>query len=228
VKLFLVALWMAPLASWAQTPATTPYTLLSGSKLIEECLICGLPPTVVPLTGTFNLQWLSQTPVTTRYGLQNIFFHAGDTSGPQYEVTGSGVYQVGGEVAVMQELFLNTEISNLQSTVSALCVSTNGPVVQPWPKIQIQVDQTNGTAAQVFHLILVAVPVPQLFSIFPDVKSGDVQLDWAANGETVQVERAPDVLGPYSAVSPVTTNSFFNDVGALTNSSRFFYRLHPF
>jgi len=227
-RLFLMGLWMATASGDAQTPSVQPYVLLSGSKLADSCPICGRPSIIVPLTGTFGLQLLDQNPLLTRYELTNILFHTGATSGLPYQVLGGGVYQVGGEVAVTQELFLNAEISNGSTIVNAMCVSTNGAVIQPWPKIQVQVDQTNGTAAQVYNLTLVAVPAPQVRSIRPDLQTDSVLLQWDENGSKFQLERAPNVAGPYSAVTPITTNSSFIDMGVLTNSARFFYRLQTF
>jgi hypothetical protein len=212
----------------AQPAAVTTYTLLSGSKLTDECPICARAPIVVPLTGTFGLQMLDQSPLATRYALTNISFRSGATSGPQYEVTGTGVYEVGGEVAPMQQLFMNTEISNGTTTANALLASTNGPVVQPWPKIQIQVKQTNSTPAQQYSLALLAVPAPHINAIVPDPKTGNVLFEWEANGGSFQLERASNVLGSYSAVTPITTNLSFTDLGVLTNSTQFFYRLRPF
>lgn len=216
------------LCSVAQTTTTQLYKLLSGSQLTDDCPICDRIPIVVPLSGTFGLRRLDQNPILTRYELTNVSFTAGTTSSPQYQVLGSGTYEVGGEVAVYQQLFLNVAISNGVNAVNALCVSTNTPVTQLWPKIEVQVDQTNGTPAKVYHLALIAVPVPKIGSIVPDGQTGNVQLDWEATGANLQLERATDVLGPYSAVTPITTNASFIDIGVLTNSPRFFYRLQPF
>lgn len=212
----------------AQTSTVQTYTLVDGSKLTDECPICGLAPVVVPLTGTFDLQMVFQIQPITRYQLTNILFRSDAPSGPQYRVAGSGAYQVGGEVAVLQQLFVKTEISNGAASVNALCVSTNGTVTAPWPRIQIKVDQTNSAPAHIYHLAIVAVPVPQLLSIIPDFQTGNVRLEWDAYGATVQVERASGIGGPYIPLVPITTNSSFTDSGALTNSSQFFYRLGPF
>ena len=219
---------MVALCGAAQTTNLQVYTLLSGSQLTDECPICARIPIILPLIGTFGLRILDQTPISTRYNLTNISFQAGTASGPEYQVTGSGIYQVGGEVAVSQQMFVNAAISDGFTSVNALCMSTSGPVSQAWPRIQIQVDQTNGTASKVYHLTLVAVPAPQFRSITAAAQSRDVILAWDGNNGMVQVERAGEIGGPYSAASPVLTNSSFTDVGALTNSSHFFYRLHPF
>src|SRR5690349_19078165 len=74
----------------AQTPTAQLYTLLSGSQLTDDCTICDRIPIVVPLTGTFDLRVTFQNPISTLYELTNISFSAGTTSGPQYQVLGSG------------------------------------------------------------------------------------------------------------------------------------------
>ena len=188
----------------AQTNAPQKYTLLTGSKLIDDCPLCG------------------------RFELLNIFFHAGTNPGPEYKVIGSGIYQVGGEVALVQNLFLDVWINNGFTNTQALCANTNTGVIVPWPKIQASVDQTNGTPGQVYHLDLLAIPVPTISTVGIDYSSGSVRLKWEANGGEFQVERAPETGGPYAALAPASTNSSYTDVGVLTNQPRAFYRLRQF
>jgi hypothetical protein len=209
----------------AQTNAQI-YTLLSGSTLTDDCPFCDRLPIVLPVTGTFTIQLLEENPLFTRYELKNISWTAGSNSGPQYVVSGSGVYQVGGEVAIGQDLFLDVEVDqNHFSTTEAFCVNSDRTVAVAWPKLQIHLDQTNGTPSQIYRFELLAVPAPIISSCVLEPQTGSVRLTWEASGDKYQVERAKEAAGPYSAVSPVTTNSSFTDAGVLTNSARFFYRL---
>jgi hypothetical protein len=215
-----------PLATgWAQLPSETTriYTLLSGSELTDDCPICDRIPIVVPLTGTFRLRFLDETPLYTRYEIQDIAFQA-DTTPWWYQVSGRGSYQVGGEVAVVQDLFLDVNITNGVTNTRALCVNMDRTVTQPWPRIQIQVAQTNGTETQLYSLLLIAAPALQFRAIIPDPQTGDVRLQWDSNGGQAQLERATAVAGPYTPISPITTSLTFTDRGALTNQS-LFYRL---
>lgn len=213
----------------AQTNAPQKYTLLIGSELIDDCPICGRPTILAPMTGTFDLQLLDQNPLFTRFNVLNINFHAGTNTGLRYKVTGSGTYQIGGEVAVVQNMFLDVEINNGFVTTEALCANTNrGVVSAAWPKIQVSVDETNGTPGQVYHLDLVAIPVPPIRPAAVDYSSRSVRLEWEANGGEFQVERAPEIGGPYTALAPATTNSSFTDIGVLTNQPQAFYRLRQF
>lgn len=212
----------------AQTSGLQPFVLLSGSELTEDCPLCDRLPIVVPLTGTFWLRLMQQTPLTSFYELTSISFRTAATSGLPYQVSGTGIYQVGGEVGLSQQLYLDTEIHNGFSAVRALCMSSNTAVIRSWPKLQIEAAQTNGTVTQVYSLALVAAPVPRFNSLSPDSATGDVRLEWDAFGAIVEVERASDVTGPFNALTDKTTNSFFIDAGVITNFPRQFYRLHLF
>ncbi len=209
----------------AQTTNAQLYCLVPGSQLVDDCPICARPTFMVPLTGTFSLSVMDKNPLFTRYALTGISFQGGTQSGLSYKLVGSGVYQVGGEVAVLQDLYLDLAIDNGFTTTKAQCMNTNRGVSQQWPKIQINVDQTNGTPGQVYYLTLVAVPVPKLLSSPPDPRTGTVRLEWNANGGSFQVERASSIGGPFSALTPITTNSSFTDPGVLTNYPQVFYRI---
>jgi hypothetical protein len=209
----------------AQVTNAQTYALLSGSQLVDDCPICDRPTIVVPLKGTFTLSLLDQNTLFTRYALTDISFQAGAQPGREYTVAGSGIYQIGGEVAVLQHLFLDVAINNGFTNTGALCVSTFGAVSQKWPQIETSVDQTNGTPGQVYHLTLNAVPMPKVYSFPPDPQTGTVRLLWEANGGSFQVERATSIEGPFATVTTATTNSAFSDVGILTNHSLVFYRV---
>ena len=219
-----VAAERAPAQAWS-TGSLRYYTLLDGSLLTDECPVCDRLPIVVPMTGTFGLHLLDQGPLSIRYGLSGISFRAGGTPWLQYEVSGDGTYEVGGEVAVTQDLFLDVVINNSLTNTAALCVNADRLVQQPWPEIRINVDQTNGTLTQLYHLNLVAVPALQLQSVLADPKTGDLRLGWEGNTGNVQVERATNVAGPYFPLAPAAAGSSLTDPGAVTNSPCYFYRL---
>lgn len=219
---------MAATAAVAQSTNAQLYALVTGSQLVDDCPICERPTILAPLTGTFALSLLDQNPLYTRYQLTDISFRAVAQTGMGYKVVGSGVYQIGGEVAISQDLFLDVAIDNGFITTKPRCVNTNRGVSQTWPKIEISVDQTNGTPGQVYYLTLNAVPVPKVYSSPPDPRTGTVQLEWDGNGGSFQVERAPSIGGPFSTVTPITTNSSFTDVGVLTNYPQVFYRVRQF
>lgn len=143
----------APNLPWA-------YQLLNGSSLTDDCPICGRPTIQVPLRGTFKLRLLEQKPIFSRYSMEDIQFTA---RGGDYRVTGSGTFQIGGEVALRQEMFLQVEVNN--GFTSNLCYFTNttATVDRFWPMIDSTLDQTNGTLTQVYSMRLAAAPLREIW-----------------------------------------------------------------
>ena len=107
---FLLALAASTLLSapfcGAQVTNEVAYTLLEGSTLLDDCLICARPTIVYPLRGTFSLVPLDANPLFTRYRMTNIALTANRGGAEQRDVAGTGLFQIGGEVAVVQELSL--------------------------------------------------------------------------------------------------------------------------
>jgi len=210
---------------FCQTAVPQVYTLISGSELTDDCPICDRLPIVVPLRGTFSLRVVDQNPILTRYELLDIDLYTINQSGLEYSVTGTGIYEIGGEVVLRQDMFLAVDISNDFVATKAQCGNTDASVSVPWPELEISVDQTNGTPAKVYRLKLIAVPIPTLSLTFPTPGTGDARLEWQANGGSFQLERAANLDGPYTALKSTTNQTSFIDSGVLTNNSQFFYRL---
>jgi hypothetical protein len=149
------------------------YTLLEGSRLVDDCLICGRPPIVLPLRGTFGLRLLEENPLFATYAVEDVAFEAGSPAGLSYRVNGHGSYQVGGEVAVRQDMFLEVFIDD--GRTYKLCFFTNEtPALdRPWPMLHVTLDQTNGTPLQTFTLELAAAPLREIwFSTTHDFHAG--------------------------------------------------------
>ena len=218
----------ASVGSLAQTATPQLYTLVAGSQLTDDCPICDRLPIVVPMTGTFGLRVVEQNPLFTRYEVLDIAFHAGTNSGPEYQVQGRGTYRTGGEVMVVQDMFLDLEIDNGGVLTKAASGNLDRVVGQPWPRLQINVDQTNGTPNQIYYLTLIAVPVPTIRLLIPAALAGDVRLDWDGNGGKFQLQRATDAAGNYQPLTPFATSSPFTDVAVFTNYPQAFYRLRQF
>ncbi len=202
------------------------YALLEGSTLTDDCLVCDRLSLPLPLRGTFQLLLLDSNPLFTRYQLTNIFFRTTNTAGLSYEVNGGGgIYKVGGEVALVQDLALTVQING--DLTNSVCLFTNAQaqVKNPWPEIQTEVDQSNGTYLRLYRLQLIAAPVPQFLSVNAAASNASVRLEWQSYGGAVQVERAPAVDGPYSVIASNVTAQAYEDVGVLTNTGRYFYRL---
>ena len=157
-------LMLAGTAAQAQAPTTNrpwAYLLLSDSTLTDECLVCGRPTILEPMRGTFQLRLLEYGPLSTRYALENISFTAG--SSRTYRISGSGTLQIGGEVALVQTMFLQLLIDD--GFNSKVCYFTNGPsgLTRPWPMLDVSVVQTNGTFTQQYSLRVTAAPVREIW-----------------------------------------------------------------
>src|SRR5436189_3311657 len=108
----LVALTLAPARRVQAQPFTNAlYTLLEGSTITDDCLICGRPTIVRALRGTFELALLEENLLFTRYRLTNIVWHAHDDGPFSYDVTGVGEYRFGGEVALVQNMTLDVQVN---------------------------------------------------------------------------------------------------------------------
>jgi hypothetical protein len=201
------------------------YALLDGSDLTDDCLVCDRLSLPVPLRGTFQLLPLDSNPLFTRYLLTNISFETTGATGRTYEVKGGGVYQVGGEVALVQDLSLTLQIND--GFTNSVCLFTNAQaqVKSPWPEMQTEADQSNGTFLRLYRLKLHAAPVPQFRSVTLVTSTASLRLEWESYWGGVVVERAPAVDGPYSAITSNVTAQAFEDVGVLTKALRYYYRL---
>ena len=115
----------------AQTAAETRprwlYRLLNDSYLLDDCPVCARPAIQEPMRGTFDLRLVETNPLLSRYAVENIDFKAGSTR--TYAVKGSGTFQVGGEVVMVQQLDLHVEIDD--GVAKRSCdLTTSSPVRQ--------------------------------------------------------------------------------------------------
>ena len=164
------SLCVATLAMRAPASAQIPangrvwkYVLLEGSYLIDDCPACGRPTILQPMRGSFDLLALDNNPLFSRYELRNISFIAGSKTTIAYRVTGGGIYRIGGEVALLQDLTLQVSIDNGFTNKSSFFTNQLESLGRPWPMIETSVDQTNGTLTQVYHLNLVAAPMREIW-----------------------------------------------------------------
>lgn len=144
-------------------PRSWRYQLLPDSLLIDDCPPCGRPTILEPLRGTFDLRLVEETPLFSRYAMENIAFTAGSIAGRSYKIFGTGNYRVGGEVALLQDMTLEVRIDD--GVTNRLCFLTNATphVGRLWPMIEATVIQTNGTFTQVYHLHLFAAPFHEMW-----------------------------------------------------------------
>lgn len=226
--LWTLALAWAAIGGCAALPVaaqTTTYSLLPGSDLTDDCLLCDRLSLPIPLAGTFDLLPLESNPLFARYQITNVTFRTIGATERTYEAKGAGTYQVGGEVALAQDLSLTLEINDGSAVTSCSFTNAQPKVERPWPEIQAGADQSNGTWLRLYRVRLVAAPLPQFRSVNVVRSSGTVQLAWQSSGGAVQVERAAKAEGPYVAVASNLTSQTFEDASVLSNAPQSFYRL---
>jgi len=111
----------------AQTPTTNQpwaYMLLNGSYLLDDCLLCGRPSMPLPMRGTFSLRLIDANPISARYSVDDIQFKAGDRP---YRVTGSGTFELGGEVAATLQMDLQVDSRPDHTAWLTVGVGPNAP-----------------------------------------------------------------------------------------------------
>jgi hypothetical protein len=147
------------------------YRLIEGSQLVDDCPVCDRIPIVAPIRGGFDLRLVSQDPLYSTYAVENLSFAT--TGNFTYQVSGKGAFRIGGQVAVLQDWWLDLQIDN--GGLSSHCSFTNGSrfVERPWPMLRVIVDQTNGTFTQQYQLQINAAPFRELWvSTTREFKSG--------------------------------------------------------
>jgi hypothetical protein len=138
------------------------YTLLEGSYFVDDCLICGRPTIYQPLRGTFDLVFLQNTPPYFSYAIQNLDFA---TEGPwlQRHLTGQGTYVRFEEFARLQDITLAVTVTDQYTNRPAYFTNQTPIATQPFPLIQANLMETNGTLLQTFSLQLFAAPARELW-----------------------------------------------------------------
>ncbi len=137
---FLAVMVIALLVS-GTVKAAVVYRLNPGSTYQEGCVApCTCPvSTIGKIKGTFRLVQLTPTPLFTRYRVAKVSWVVID---PNEEVVhtirGHGIYRLGGEIALMQQLILDLSIDGADPVVfdSGLV-----PVESAFPNISISVDR---------------------------------------------------------------------------------------
>jgi len=162
--------------SRAQIPLpqeTVTYTLLPGSVLMDDCPICGRPTIQTPLRGAFTLRFLEENPLFRTYAVEDLDLIA-ESGSLAYKVQGGGTYQIGGEVAIQQDLRLDVRIDDGFTNRTVYFTNTTAFVERLWPMFQAHVRQTNDTPLQVFDLVLSAAPLHEIwFSTAHNLTSGN-------------------------------------------------------
>jgi hypothetical protein len=139
------------------------YRLLEGSTLLDDCPVCDRLSLPQPLRGSFDLVLVNAGPLTTSHHLFNVNCQVGSGANVSYRVSGEGDYSASGEVALMQKLTMNLDITHNGATKTTGFTNVIGPPGRLWPMLAADVDETNGTPAQFYHLQLRAAPLQEVW-----------------------------------------------------------------
>ena len=143
----------------AQPFTNAVYTLLDGSSIVDDCLICGRPAILQQLRGTFELALLEENPLFSRYRLTNIVWHAGSGAPFSYDIMGSGEYRFGGEVALVQNMTLEVQVNGQKR----IFTNDSPSIDRRFPLIDVSLTQTQLNLFQFYTLRLVAAPVREIW-----------------------------------------------------------------
>ena len=173
MKHFLTCFWS--LLTWActavaqeppqpanQFPAVS-YTLLDGSYFVDDCLICGRPTIMQPLRGTFDLVLVQNTPPYLKYAVRNVDFTTSPGWAGEVRLTGGGTYVRFEEFARLQDMDLALQIKDAFTNRPAFFTNDTVVAEKPWPLLQINLTQTNGTLVKTFSLNLFAAPLREVW-----------------------------------------------------------------
>jgi hypothetical protein len=139
------------------TGESVTYDLRAGSYLLDDCPICDHLSRPIPLEGTLAAAELLVPGAGVRvFQINDIDLH---TSGGEYSVKGTGSYEFGVlDPDPTQALTLDADI-NGETGIKLQGVDL--PIEDPWPFLDITVDEVTSSVSRVYHLRLVAAPKAQ-------------------------------------------------------------------
>jgi hypothetical protein len=144
------------------SPVVT-YALLDGSYFVDDCLVCGRPTILQPLRGTFDLVLLQNAGTYTKYAVRNVDFTASPGFAGEAHLTGGGTYARFEEFALLQDMDLALHVKDSFTNKLAFFTNDTRSVEKPFPLIQVDLTQTNGTVLQTFSLHLLATPLREVW-----------------------------------------------------------------
>ncbi|HTI73167.1 MAG TPA: hypothetical protein VMF06_24545 [Candidatus Limnocylindria bacterium] len=147
----------------SDTEGVWAFQVLHDSTLVDDCPICGRPTILQPLRGRFEMRQVAEDPLFARFEISHVDFTAGSPGGTQYIITGQGTYRVGGEVAVVQDIYLELTIDNGFEKKVCYFTNTTSTLERHWPILKIALGQTNGTLAHLYGIDLSAAPIRDLW-----------------------------------------------------------------
>ena len=138
------------------------YQVLAGNWFLDDCAVCDRPTVLVPLRGGFDLALVDANPLFNRYHLFNLHLTDGGAM-PNYEITGEGTLQIGGEVAIQQQWRLEVNVTTPFSGRRAILTNESAVVERRWPMLATSLAEDGGSLTSRYFLNLPAAPVRELW-----------------------------------------------------------------
>jgi hypothetical protein len=169
------------LGSGAGAGIAVRYRLMEGSYLIDDCTICGRPTIQVPIQGSFWLKPTWENPLFSYFAVRGLRF---ESTSPYSEYAGrfDGTYQVGGEVALVQQMTLKGRTDEF----GEIAFDSGMVMLQaPFPWIEIDLAQVPpADPLHTFSLHLGAAPWPEIwFSTETDFTSSAMGMVSVSEGD---------------------------------------------
>ena len=140
------------------------YRLLAGSYLIDDCLPCARPTFMLPMQGSFTLILTEDNPLLARYELRDLSFVAASPGAAPYRLAGKGSWTMGGEVAVLQDMTIQVELTDpTDLTTNKVFTNDVRSVDRAWPIIDIHLVQTDTNLFRFYSLHLLAAPLREIW-----------------------------------------------------------------
>jgi hypothetical protein len=168
-----LAMALAVVESGAMAGASQ-YRLIEGSEWVDDCPACGRPTSSLPIRGQFTMELVEETPIGSRYEMRDVTFHTGMGTEGDLRLSGTGFFEVGGEVALRQAMRLELRIEGLGEAFHRTFTNEITTVSRQWPMLDIALNDVEGTPFQTYRLVLRAAPLREIwFSTANGMTSGN-------------------------------------------------------
>ncbi len=180
---------------------TIHYTLLNGSYILDDCLICGRPSIFVPIHGGFDVQFGGDTNslVVTNLAFEGSNYTSSDGHGTA-QMTSNGS---------QQDWHLEITINNGFAIEARSYTNVTMDVTRPLPMIYVVVSQLNSTFTHRYEVGIAAAPLRDIwFSLEHDMNSPSRPPDQilVSRGDILSltnvVKRAHDLTANFNPTDP--------------------------
>ena len=162
--------------AFGQTPPWH-YTLLEGSSLVNDCLICGRPTFFYPLRGTFDLRALNTNGINPVYELSNFSLHTTTGNGETYRIVQdtnhTSTLLFSGKANDEQTITLWVQIQRTSTNQFKSFTNEIRVLTRRWPMLEFELNQTDANLIEFFRLHFAAAPLREIwFSTASSFTSG--------------------------------------------------------